>query len=222
MTSVEHLQPANWTGIAGFALVAYLLGCVTSGYYLVRCRLGQDIRAIGSGSVGARNVGRFLGWRGFLLTLALDFGKGALAVGAVRALTQDERLVALSMLSVVVGHIWPIQLRLQGGKGMATSLGALCLFDFRLALWFVILFAASFLLTRRTVVSGLVALAALPFLAVVLAHENFVAGYTPVKVISIGAIAALVLIAHRKNILTEFWHCLETLKIRVRNDPPRL
>lgn len=222
MPSVEHLQPANWTGVAGFGLVAYLLGCVTSGYYLVRCRLGQDIRTIGSGSVGARNVGRVLGWRGFLLTVALDFGKGALAVGAVRALTQDERLVALSMFLVVVGHIWPIQLGLQGGKGMATSLGALCLFDFRMALWFLLLFAAAFLLIRKTVVSGLLTLAALPFLSVILAHESFAAGYLPMKVTGIWAIALLVLFAHRKNISTEFSHFLGTFKTRVRNDPPRL
>ena len=74
---MEQLRSANWSQASCIALAAYLLGCFTPGYYLVRLRLGQDLRDLGSGSVGARNVGRLLGWRGFLLTVLGDFGKGA-------------------------------------------------------------------------------------------------------------------------------------------------
>ena len=119
MPWIEQLQSVNWIEAAGVFLAAYALGCFTTGYYLVRLRLGQDIHDSGSGSVGARNVGRLLGWRGFLLTVLGDFGKGALAVWAARHFTMDDRLVLLAMLAVVAGHVWPMQLRFRGGKGMA-------------------------------------------------------------------------------------------------------
>ena len=61
-------------------LVSYLIGCFTAGYYWMRWRTGQDIRRMGSGSVGARNVGRALGASGFTATFLLDAAKGALAV----------------------------------------------------------------------------------------------------------------------------------------------
>jgi len=125
MPWIEHWQSPDWSDAGWICLGAYSLGCLTTGYYLVRTRTGQDLRALGSGSVGARNVGRLLGWRGFVLTVLGDFCKGALAVWAARHFTTDDRLVLLAMLAVVAGHVWPAQLHFQGGKGMATTLGAL-------------------------------------------------------------------------------------------------
>ncbi len=61
-------------------LGSYLLGCFTTGYYLVRLLSGQDIRAVSSGNVGSRNVGRLLGPKGFILTFIGDAGKVMLAV----------------------------------------------------------------------------------------------------------------------------------------------
>src|SRR5512135_2701540 len=134
MPWMDQLRSANWGQASGIAVAAYLLGCITTGYYLVRLRLRQDLRDLGSGSVGARNVGRLLGRPGFLLTVLGDFGKGALAVWAARHFTTDDRLVALAMLAVVAGHVWPVQLCFRGGKGMATALGALLVYDWQLAL----------------------------------------------------------------------------------------
>ena len=121
MAWIEQLQSANWFQATGCALGAYLLGCLATGYYLVRARTGRDIREIDSGSTGARNVGRVLGKTGFGLTVLGDFGKGALAVWGARHWTHDHQLAALAMLAVVAGHIWPAQLRFRGGKGVATS-----------------------------------------------------------------------------------------------------
>ena len=64
----------------GLVAGSYVLGCFSTGYYLVRQRTGQDIRELGSGSTGARNAGRVLGRNGFLLTMAGDLAKGGLAV----------------------------------------------------------------------------------------------------------------------------------------------
>jgi acyl phosphate:glycerol-3-phosphate acyltransferase len=216
----EHLQLAQWIGAGRVGLAAYLFGCFTSGYYLVRYWTGQDIRAVGSGSVGARNVGRVLGRPGFFLTAIGDFAKGALVVWGARVFTHDDCLVAVSMLAVVVGHVWPFQLRLQGGKGMATSLGALCVYDFRLAATFAVLFVAGCLLLRKTLVPSLSALACLPFVAAFLGQDSFSVGYDPVKAISLWLLASVVLLAHRSNIMKEIL-CFSAGP-NIRNDPPHL
>src|ERR1035437_1663501 len=151
MAWIEQLRSADWNRAGCIGLGAYGLGCFTAGYYLVRWRTGQDIRELGSGSVGARNVGRVLGWQGFLAAVLGDFGKGALAVWAARQFTTDDRLVTLALPAVVAGHLWPVQLRFRGGKGMAAALGALLIYDYRLTVPFALLFAGAFAVLRKTV-----------------------------------------------------------------------
>src|SRR5262249_22050721 len=127
MPWMEHFQSANWNQASWIALGAYALGCFTTGYYLVKLRTGQDVRELGSGTVGAKNVGRVLGWPGFVLTVLGDFAKGAFAVWAVKYFTTDDHMLMLAILAVVAGHVWPVQLLFRGGKGVATSLGGLLL-----------------------------------------------------------------------------------------------
>src|SRR5205823_4683693 len=162
MPWIDQLQPANWNQASGIALGAYALGCFTTGYYYVRLRTDQDIRDLGSGSVGARNVGRVLGWPAFCVTLAGDFVKGACAVWAAQHFTTDPRLVGLALLAVVAGHLWPAQLRFHGGKGIATSLGGLLVYDYRLAIGCAALFRGAGATLRTTVLPGLIAVACLP------------------------------------------------------------
>ncbi len=189
--------PANWDQAFFIALGCYLLGCVTAGYYLVRLRTGRDMRQIGSGSVGARNVSSVLGPAGFVATLLFDIAKGCGAVWAVRKYSGDERLVALAMLAVVVGHIWPVQLRFRGGKGVATSLGALLVFDWQLILAYGLLFLVPFAFLRRTVLPGLIAFGLLPLASLFLKQDG-------VKITVISFLVAFILIAHRRNFVEEF------------------
>jgi glycerol-3-phosphate acyltransferase PlsY len=196
MTWIENLRSANWHQAVALCFFAYLLGCFTAGYYLVRCFTGKDVREIGSGSVGARNVNRVLGAGGFLFTLLFDFGKGALAVFAARHFTADDSLVAMVILAVVAGHVWPAQLRFHGGKGMATALGCLTVYDPRLAVTFAVLFLCLFVLMRKTVLPGLLALVGVPLAGKLLDHSS-------AEVIELSILAGLVLFAHRKNIFEE-------------------
>jgi Predicted membrane protein len=199
MPWIEQLQGANWSQGGWLLFCAYLLGCFTTGYYLIRVRTGQDIHDIGSGNVGARNVGRVLGSTGFLATLAGDFSKGAGAVWLTRHFSHDDRLIALSMILVVVGHIWPIQLRFRGGKGVATSMGALLIYDFHLAVAYAVIFACFFAVLRRTVLPGIFAFVCLPLVSMYFGNESS-------RVIGLSVLAGIVFIAHRKNLFAEFVH----------------
>lgn len=115
--------PAVMAGLA--ALASYLLGGFCAAYYVVRLARSADIRTLGSGTAGARNAGRLLGAPGFLLTLALDATKGALAVLATAWLVPGAWPATAALIAVVAGHIWPAQLGWRGGKGIATILGGL-------------------------------------------------------------------------------------------------
>ena len=196
MTWLEQFRMANWGQISLTALANYLVGCFTTGYYLVRSLRGLDIRTIDSGSVGARNVARVLGRMGFLLTTLGDGAKGFLAVGATLHLTHDPQLAAVALLAVVAGHIWPAQLRFHGGKGVATSLGALLMYDPRLAAVYLAIFLCGCALMRRTILPGLFAFACLPAAGFWLDSGGF-------KFSILTALAVMVLFAHRANFIEE-------------------
>jgi len=199
MSWLEQLlgPPANWDQAFFVSVACYLVGCVAGGYYLVRLRTGRDIRTIGSGTVGARNVSSVLGAPGFVATLLWDLTKGCVAVWTVRKFSGDERLVALALLAVVVGHIWPVQLRFHGGKGVGTSLGGLLVYDWSLVVAYGLVFLVPFAFMRKTVLPGLIAYACLPLASLFLKHD-------PMKVVAVSFLAAFVLIAHRRNFVEEF------------------
>jgi len=215
MSWIEQLQSANWSQASGIALTAYILGCFATGYYLVRMRTGQDIRELGSGSVGAKNVGRLLGWRGFLTVVLGDVCKGMFAVWVARHFTKDDRLVALAMVAVVVGHVWPAQLWFRGGKGIATSLGALLIYDYHLIGAFLLLFMGFFVVLRKTVLPGIFAIACLPLVSMYLGHESG-------TVVGISIISGLILITHRKNLMEESFHFVERRKIHAKHNRTEL
>ena len=194
----EHLQLANWLRAGACAFGAYVIGCFVTGYYLVRWRMGQDVREMGSGSAGARNVGRVLGKAGFFITVLGDFIKGALAVWLARKLSNDDFSAALAVPAVVAGHLWPAQLKFRGGKGVTTSLGALLVFDYRLALTFAVLFGIIFVFTRRTLLPAMFAFVCLPAACWFFAQSGFVIG-------AIAVLSAAVLFAHRKNLAEAFF-----------------
>lgn len=176
---------------------SYALGCFVAAYYLVRWRTGADLRDIGSGNAGARNAARVLGRAGFTTALILDAGKGALATWLALRLAPHPIGLALAMIAVVAGHIWPAQLRCRGGKGAATAIGVMLVFDPMVALLAggvgVLVLAA----TRRFTVSGLAAIALAPFVA------GWRGGGDSLQLAALAVIAALVLYAHRSNLLAQ-------------------
>jgi glycerol-3-phosphate acyltransferase PlsY len=135
-----------------------------------------------------------LGRPGFVVTLVFDTAKGALAFWLARQFDLETWAVGVVMVAVVAGHIWPVQLRFRGGKGMATALGiGLILSPFLVAM--TVLVAAFAMVTfRHLTFSGLVAITATPAIAYGLGEGG-------VLVVSTGFVVTLVLFAHRSNIL---------------------
>lgn len=200
MSWFAEISGVSWSSAIGVSLMSYALGCLTLGYYLVRFSTGQDVRQLGTGSVGAKNVGRWLGRWGFAATLAGDVGKGAVAVWMADRVSASDELKILAMLAVVAGHIWPAQLGFHGGKGMATSAGALLFYDPWLMAWMIAIFVIVFAVVRSTVLAALAAYTVLPLLGGLL-------GLSLRAAIGLTALSAFVLFAHRSN-LKEEWERL--------------
>ena len=194
-------------------LTGYVLGCFTSGYYLVRWRTGEDIRLVGSGSVGATNVSRVLGLPGFCLTVSCDFAKGMLAIWLAEYFRINPTATVLTMLAVTTGHVWPAQLWFRGGKGVATSLGALLMFGYFIALTFAGLFLALYGVVRNFVLAGLLAFAITPL-------ALFLLDFPLTSVFGLSALALVVLVAHRKNIPDEIGKLIN--ERRLKSDKPAM
>lgn len=139
------------------AVMAYLAGSVPFGLIFTRLAGKGDIRAVGSGNIGATNVLR-TGSKGLaLLTLLFDGGKGAVIALGVAHLTSDPLMIGVAGLMAVVGHCFPVWLKFRGGKGVATCVATFAAFDPWLGLVFVALWLAAAALTRYSSLAALVA-----------------------------------------------------------------
>jgi glycerol-3-phosphate acyltransferase PlsY len=157
--------------LAAALVFGYLLGSIPFG--LVVTRLGGlgDIRAIGSGNIGATNVLR-TGRKGLAaLTLLGDFGKGALAVLIGTAWSAE--LAAAAGLGAFLGHLYPVWLNFKGGKGVATYLGVLAGLAWPAALAFAAIWLSVAYATRYSSLAALTAAAAAPL--VLAAFQNWLA-----------------------------------------------
>jgi glycerol-3-phosphate acyltransferase PlsY len=109
-------------------VIAYLIGSIPFGYLLVKLTSGQDVRAVGSGNIGATNVLRTGNRWAAVATLILDAAKGFAAVWLAAAMTdQSPTWSSLAALAVMAGHSYPVFLGFKGGKAVATFIGAFLL-----------------------------------------------------------------------------------------------
>ena len=106
-------------------LFSYLLGSVSFGYIFAKKMKNIDIRRVGSGSTGATNTARILGLKYAALVFLLDVIKGFLAVFLAARLASGYWIIILCAYAVIIGHNWPVFFSFKGGRGSATTLGAL-------------------------------------------------------------------------------------------------
>ena len=152
--------------IAVTIIVAYLLGSIPTAYIVGRFKKGTDIRNVGSRNMGAMNVFYNVGfWWGFL-TLAVDIGKGVLAMVIAQLLKIPEPAYLATGVVVILGHSFPVFLKFRGGKGGATAVGVLIYVMFPFGLLIALgIFAILMLITRFPTLSYGIALLGFPFVA---------------------------------------------------------
>jgi glycerol-3-phosphate acyltransferase PlsY len=176
---------------------SYLLGSVPFGYLLVRFFRKQDIRALGSGNIGATNVARS-GARGLgLLTLALDLLKGVAAVLLARHVSpgSPSDLMAAAAVAAVVGHVFPVWLGFQGGKGVATALGVFLVIAPWGALGALAVFLALVFTTRYVSLASIAGAAAIPVFAMLTTADR-----SPIFIGGLLFLPLLVIVKHQANI----------------------
>lgn len=191
------------------ALAAYLLGSIPFGYILLRLFRGQDVRATGSGNIGATNVARSAPGLG-LLTLLLDAGKGFVAViatlaffayAAVHAPAWTVALCAYAGLWAVLGHVFPVWLKFKGGKGVATAAGAFALLIPRALLLALAIFLLVTLVSRYVSLGSILAGVTLPIATHFLPPRSTSGDLGSPQLTTLVALASLLIIAkHHQNI----------------------
>ena len=174
---------------------AYILGGIPFGYLLVKFRTGEDVRAMGSGNIGATNVLRTSGRLTGIVTLLLDMLKGWVAVWLMARYTYDDPLwMSLAAAAVILGHGFSIFLKFQGGKAVASYVGAfMYLAPFPL-LATLIVFVLSVWRTRYISFGSVLCAVLFPFAVWMIDHSPW-----PVILTTIGC-GAFVIWRHSSNI----------------------
>ncbi|TWJ32469.1 glycerol-3-phosphate 1-O-acyltransferase PlsY [Geobacter argillaceus] len=171
---------------------AYLLGSIPTGLLLAKAA-GVDIRAAGSGNIGATNVYRTLGRTVGVLTLVGDCLKGLLPVLAARYLGLTDAWIAAAGLAAFLGHVYTVFLGFKGGKGVATALGVFLGVSPLAVLGALAIFVLLVWKWRYISLGSISAAAAMPILVALLDRRPELVGMTVV-------VAALVIWKHRENI----------------------
>ncbi len=176
-------------------VAAYLIGGIPFGYLIVKWKTGADVRATGSGNIGATNVLRTTGRAAGIVTLLLDIAKGFAAVWLAGKLTSGSiDWMSAAALAVMAGHAFPIFLRFQGGKAVASFIGAYLYLAPIPLLAVLIVWAAAVLYTRYVSLGSILAAGTFP-LAVWLFLQP------PLSLLAASiASAAFIIYRHRPNI----------------------
>ena len=187
------MSPADWGGVLTLAAMlafGYLLGSVPFGLILGKLAGLGDVRAVGSGNIGATNVLRAGGKKLAALTLLLDAAKGTAAV-LIAARWGEPALLAAG-LGALLGHLYPVWIGFRGGKGVATYIGVMAGLYWPAALAFCAIWLLVALLTRYSSLAALAAAAATPAILAAL-------GMWPLATLAL-VFTVLLIVRHRSNI----------------------
>ncbi len=193
---------------------SYLLGAVPFGYLIGKAR-GLDVREHGSGNIGATNVGRVIGRKWGYVCLVLDILKGFGPTFVASVILSEGEPTAAALwqwmligLAAVAGHVWPVYLRLRGGKGVATTVGvALGIFPHcTIPMLAAVGVYALIRLTTGLVSLGSLAIAVvfpLSFFVYVWKSERSMSVFWPLQVATV-VLGLLIIVRHRGNIAKLF------------------
>lgn len=173
-------------------LMAYVSGSIPYGLILSKIFLNVDVRKIGSGNIGTTNVLR-TGHKGLAAaTLLCDVLKGILPVCIVRLMGFEDLSILSVAFAAILGHIFPVWLKFQGGKGVATALGVFAALSLPLGIFTAIAWLLAARIGKISSLSALCAFTASPLFAVLVLSW-------PLAIFSL-AVALLIFWTHRSNI----------------------
>ena len=168
---------------------SYLFGSIPFGFILTKLILKKDIRNIGSGNIGATNAlrtgNKFIGYS----TLIFDVLKAVIPIIYLKS--NYPEYLYISSMSIFLGHVFPVWLKLKGGKGVATYLGILFSIELIYAFVFIMVWFLTFLISKYSSLSSLLASLAIPIYLVIFEDNNF---------IFFSIMFILIFYTHRKNI----------------------
>lgn len=182
--------------ILAVVVVAYLIGSIPTGYLIVKCKTGQDIRTIGSGSTGATNVKRVLGKKWFFIVMLLDALKGATPVLLAKYLTSDPYGInaVLAAIFVIIGHSKPIFLQFKGGKSVASGVGTILALNPLVGLSIALIWGVITYISKYVSLGSIIALSLSPILMYLFKN--------PIGYVVYCLIAAIYIVyLHRENIV---------------------
>lgn len=171
---------------------SYLLGSVPFGVVFTRAK-GIDLRQVGSGNIGATNVLRAAGKGPAALTLLGDILKGCAAVALARSLELGAFNEGLAAIAVVAGHDFSVLMKFRGGKGVATSIGAVLIYSPQAGILIIVIWLLTVVLTRYSSLGALVAFALLPAVMALLEEPGQKTAFAAV-------LSGLLLLRHAGNI----------------------
>ena len=174
-----------------YLVASYLIGNILTAYIVTKLRHNVDIRDEGSGNPGARNMGRVYGKGYFIATFLGDAIKGAIVVAVAKYLFFFFLFVMLTLLSVIIGYIYPVLFKGKGGKGISTFIGGLIAFDYLIALTLLGIFIVFYLIFKGFTKPGLITIACLPICMILYS-------YSIVTTILSGIIILLILYVNRE------------------------
>ena len=174
-------------------VISYFIGTISGSYIIGKLFLDKDIRKYGSGNAGTTNAMRVLGKKAGVITFIIDFLKGV-AVTFIIGSFFEKNLIPLGILGAVIGHDFPFYMNFRGGKGVATTLGALALFNFSLTLICYIVWVLGTVITKMVSVGSI-----LFFISIIIVY-TFMSDLTTYNIILVNFIALIGIIRHKDNI----------------------
>ncbi len=194
-------------------LISYFLGSIPGALWSSKGLYGVDIRNYGSKNAGATNAFRVVGWQAGVLATIVDMGKGYLSAAVVASYVRVDPLPALGIfgwdvdvlvgliagLAAIVGHMFPIFARFEGGKGVNTAAGILLGLAPLTMLYTMIVFAVVLFSSRYVSLGSITAAAAFPTIAAIRRY-GFGADIDPSLIVVGILIATAIIVAHRSNI----------------------
>lgn len=169
--------------------LSYILGSIPSGIIFAKIFKLKDLRTIGSGNTGTTNVLRTGNYTAAALTLVLDFGKACLAIYLSQIV--NEKLILISSLAILIGHIFPLWLKFKGGKGFACYLGIIFMINLYLFIFISLIWLITFFAKRISSLSALLSCLSGVLISIIYFNSN---------IVLVVLLTILIFVTHLENI----------------------